>query len=291
MLLRFQPQARIVSSAYTIKILTFTASIVGPVRAIEAVQSAFPSVPCWPHVDAHDVPFQFHIQCISDNEWHLIEHGASLHRCQTLSDVQSMLVWLVNSKAVEWIGKEHLLFHAGSIAAGQSGIILPARSGSGKSTLTTALVSEGCSYFSDEAAVIDMDSGLLLPFPKAIKLEPDSLPVLASRFPELAAIEDHSDEQRQSVTYLCPPDVAWPSGPATPKLIIFPHYVSGAQTRMVAIPRTEAFERLMAHSFSAGSLAADGVHQVVRLVQGCSCYTLTVGDLDDAVKQIMLLTE
>jgi hypothetical protein len=150
------------------------------------------------------------------------------------------------------------------------------------------LVADGCTYFSDEAAVIDPDSGLLLPFQKAIKLEPASLPVLASRFPDL---EVHSVAQRRRVTYLCPPDDRWPSGPATPKLIVFPQYVNGAPTEMAPMPRSVAFERLLAHSFSAGNLAADGVKQLVRLVQGCACYELPFSDLDDAVKQIMLVVD
>ena len=48
---------------------------------------------------------------------------------------------------------------------------------------------------------------------------------------------------------------------------------------------------MLALSFSAGNLAADGVQQLVRLVQACACYDLTVGDLDDAVRQIMLVID
>jgi HprK-related kinase A len=250
------------------------------------VRQAFPTAPAWPASLSGAIQFDLHVSQTntSSDTWYVTENNTTTHKCQRLAELQSLLVWLINSRAVEWIGKDHLLFHAGAIAAGQTGIILPAQSGSGKSTLTAALVAGGCSYFSDEAAIIDPDSGLLLPFPKAIKLEPDSLPVLASRFPEL---EVNSETQSRRVTYLCPPDDRWPSGPATPKLIVFPQYVSGARTQMSAMPRSVAFERLLAHSFSAGNLAAEGIQQLVQLVQACACYELTVGDLDDAVKQIM----
>jgi hypothetical protein len=56
-----------------------------------------------------------------------------------------------------------------------------------------------------------------------------------------------------------------------------------------AIRRSEAFGRMLDHSFSAGNQAAAGVQQIVRLLQGCACYELTVGDLDEAVKQVMQL--
>jgi HprK-related kinase A len=276
--------------SYAVKIFSFRASISGPDHVIEAVRQAFPTAPAWPAALSDGVQLDLHVwqPDTTCESWRITENDMATHTCQSLAELQSLLVWLINSRAVEWIGKDHLLFHAGAVAVGQTGIILPAQSGSGKSTLTAALVADGCTYFSDEAAVIDPDSGLLLPFQKAIKLEPASLPVLASRFPDL---EVHSVAQRRRVTYLCPPDDRWPSGPATPKLIVFPQYVNGAPTEMAPMPRSVAFERLLAHSFSAGNLAADGVKQLVRLVQGCACYELPFSDLDDAVKQIMLVVD
>ena len=272
--------------ACAVRILSFTASVNGPDHVIRAVRQAFPTAPAWPASLSGEIQFDLRVSQTntSSDSWYVTEPNSTTHECKSLAELHSLLVWLINSRAVEWIGKDHLLFHAGAVAVGQTGIILPAQSGSGKSTLTAALVAEGCSYFSDEAAVIDPNSGMLLPFPKAIKLEPDSLPVLASRFPEL---EVHSGTQPRSVTYLSPPDDRWPAGPATPKLIVFPQYVSGARTQMAAILRSVAFERLLALSFSAGNLAAEGIQQLVQLVQACACYELTVGDLDDAVKQIM----
>lgn len=274
-----------------VRILSFNAYVTASERVIRAVETAFPLPLGWSDNGTAGIPVRLNVEHDNDGNdtWHVFEGSAFLRTVRDFSQLQTFLIWLINSRAVEWLSEDHLLFHAGTVAFGQAGIILPGQSGSGKSTLTAALIAQGFSYFSDEVALIDPESGSLLPFAKAVKLEPASLPILASRYPALARFNGDPAHVGTRATYLRPPDDAWPSGPVPVTHVVFPRYVSGAPTTLVEVSRTESFARLLAHSFSATTHAARGVQQIVRLLPRWACYELTVGELDDAVSQLLVL--
>jgi hypothetical protein len=71
--------------------------------------------------------------------------------------------------AVAESSPDALFIHAGAVAVGGRGIVLPGPSGAGKSTLTEALMRRGAEYFCDEFAVI-ADHGLLHPLPSWLSL-------------------------------------------------------------------------------------------------------------------------
>lgn len=62
-----------------------------------------------------------------------------------------------------------VFLHAGAVAVGGAGLIIPASSFAGKSTLVAALVKKGAVYYSDEYAVID-ENGFLNAFPKTLSM-------------------------------------------------------------------------------------------------------------------------
>ena|GEM_PF-7065954 len=267
------------TDVHTVQIGSFEVVVTGAACVVDLIREAFPSHPGWstPHTNGHGS--RLHVHEDGDDTWQVIEGDALLRHCHTLDELQAYLVWLIVSRAVERLGSDHLLFHAAAISVGQAGIILPANSGSGKSTLTAALVAAGATYFSDEIAAIEAGAGSLVPFPKAIKLEPDTLPVLSSRYPELA---DRRLLDRRA-TYVRPPVERWASEPVSPQFVIFPRYRAGAPTQLRSISRSVAFERLLEQAFSTGGQAGDGIQQIVHLIQMCSCHDLTFSDLDCAV--------
>ncbi|MBA3852816.1 MAG: hypothetical protein C0503_00285 [Gemmatimonas sp.] len=62
-----------------------------------------------------------------------------------------------------------LFVHAGVVAVGNVGIVIPGRSGSGKTTLVEALLRAGASYGSDDYAVLDAD-GMVHPYPRRLSI-------------------------------------------------------------------------------------------------------------------------
>jgi hypothetical protein len=57
--------------------------------------------------------------------------------------------------------------HAGVVAHGDRGLILPGTTGAGKTELVAALVNAGAAYYSDEFAVLD-DHGLVHPYARSL---------------------------------------------------------------------------------------------------------------------------
>ena len=67
----------------------------------------------------------------------------------------------------------HLFVHAGVVAMNGVAIVLPGRSMAGKSTLVAELVRQGCTYYSDEYAVMD-DHGHVHPYARPLSMRDTS---------------------------------------------------------------------------------------------------------------------
>ncbi len=73
-----------------------------------------------------------------------------------------------------WVGEnstERIFVHAGAVAHGGRAILLPGRTMSGKSTLVQALLRAGCSYLSDEFALLDLE-GRVHPYARPMQIRP-----------------------------------------------------------------------------------------------------------------------
>lgn len=196
------------------------------------------------------------------------------------------LEWAINTAAVEHL-KDHYLVHAGVVACGDTGVILPAASGSGKTTMVAALVAEGCRYLSDEVAVIDPRAGALLPFAKSLYIRAASRELLAPSYPELRAAASYSEADGQPLWYL-PPRSEWlPVGPVPLRVAVIPQYLPGAATVLAPAARSTVLGCLLEQSFNLQQHGGAGIAGLARLLQETACYTLTYGDLSDAVAALL----
>lgn len=81
--------------------------------------------------------------------------------------------------------ESHLLFHAGVLSlvgihedATDAGVALVGPTGHGKTTLTLELARRGWGFLSDEIAALEVSTGLLSPFPRALHPRPGTLDLL-----------------------------------------------------------------------------------------------------------------
>src|ERR1035438_2378053 len=143
-------------------------------------------------------------------------------------DAVEYLLWEVSQRAIA-SGSSHLALHAGALSWRGTGVVLPAPSGSGKSTLTAGLTAAGCEYLSDEVALVDLESGMLHPFPRALGMSQRSIgfiPGLLERLPPELGASDR-------VELYVPPDAIRPSpigGPCELRCVIGPEHGPGADT-------------------------------------------------------------
>ena len=130
------------------------------------------------------------------------------------------LQWLVNSRAIDEVSTRGTGLHAAALQRDGLTLLCPAASEHGKSTLAALMVRDGWTYLSDEAIEIEPSSGHLLPYPKAITLDPGS----QRFFPEVRPRLDDT-----ASWYVDP--LAWGDRPryrsAAPDAVVFCHFRDG----------------------------------------------------------------
>ncbi len=101
--------------------------------------------------------------------FHLVYAGAS--RVARTLDLEEALAALESDLKIHVAEKARgrVFVHAGVVAHQGRAILLPGRSHSGKSRLVDALVRAGCTYYSDEFAVLD-PRGRVHPYPAPLTL-------------------------------------------------------------------------------------------------------------------------
>lgn len=71
--------------------------------------------------------------------------------------------------------RSHILIHAGVVTYRDQSIIIAADSGHGKTTLVLTLLRRGCNFLSDEMAALGRTDNQVHPFPRSLRLRPDTL--------------------------------------------------------------------------------------------------------------------
>ncbi len=184
--------------------------------------------------------------------------------------------------------KANLLFHAAVVGQRGQMILLPGEAGSGKTTLAATLAARGFSFYSDELAVLDIESLRVTPFLLPMSIKPGSVPVLEDCYPGLSGLPVHPRADGKQVRYLMPPVASLPAKGAVGEVqaIVFPRYVSEGDQRMGPLEKGEAMRRLVHTGSSNRDLTARDVEAMIALVEKTPCYELIYCGLDEAVSFI-----
>lgn len=189
--------------------------------------------------------------------------------------------WVVTTAAVNCLRPNYLV-HAGAVAWGNCGMILPAASGRGKSSLVAKLVTDGWQYLSDEVAVIEREHGRLLPLAKSLRLHEGARSVLQSVHPRLAPASPHRALDSSPIWYLAP-DPRWlPDAPPLLRVAVIPSFDVASPTELRPASPSEILSCILNQSFNLREHGANAVGDLVRYLGAVRCYTLSFNDLDEA---------
>ena len=235
----------------------------------------------------------FDLRSSGDRDWQLLEGDSVLADGQHAGSVVPVLKQLLRERAVE--RHQYMLsVHAGVVAFGSRGILLPGAAGSGKTTLTAGLLRAGATYFSDEIAVIEAPAMQVRPLPLALTIKQGSVSPLRDLYPEIETLPVHTREDHVQVRYLAPPvwSQAVPEARCVPRWIVFPRYASDRATELRPLNRPAALGRLLQDSsVHPDALTRRNVEALVRWMRGVDCYELTFRALDEAVTLIRRIAE
>ncbi len=216
---------------------------------------------------------------------HILGNGEQLFVTRRPDEIMPHVEWAINSLVARFL-PGYLSIHASCVARAGRGVIFPAEPGRGKSTLAAGLLAAGWSYLSDEFALFDLRTGLLVPYPKALCVKAGSFAALEALGLPLQGAPVHHKRYKGRVAIVDPfairGDVV--AGPCPLTAVIFPRYVEGAAPRLEPISRARAIFELTRVSFNFPKYRARGFELLADAVAEAECFELTAGELQATVR-------
>lgn len=185
----------------------------------------------------------------------------------------------------------YLLLHAGAVARGDAGVLMPAMPGSGKSTLTAVLARRGFRLLSDEFGVLRPQDGQMIPLLRPVALKNDSIAILRAASDDAVIGPAFPKTRKGAVAHLAPQsaDVDGLHHDVRPRLVIFPQYEAGAALSIEELPQSRAFARLVVNSFNYDVLGSAGFDTLADLVIRAPAFDLRYGSWEDGLRAVEAL--
>lgn len=201
-----------------------------------------------------------------------------------LAQAFPMLEWGMN-----WCIANHchnwLIIHSAVVEKNGQGIILPAPPGSGKSTLCAALVGRGWRLLSDELAVIDPDSGKLIPMPRPVGLKNDSIEIMRTFLPQARFGPACKDTRKGTVAHMAAPDADCVNAQwVTPGWIVYPQYMAASEAVLKPHASGDSLVQLASNSFNNQLLGRRGFETLANLIDTTASFDFRYSQLEDAIR-------
>jgi HprK-related kinase A len=179
--------------------------------------------------------------------------------------------------------KNYLLLHAATVEKDGRGLVMTGESGAGKSTLAALLGERGWRLMGDEFALLDMASGDLMPFPRAVSLKNGAIGVMEAEVPAERFGPRLENTPKGAIRHMRPNGTALSrmGEGARPALILFPRFGQARDVRGVG--KAEVFMRLTQASTNYVSLGRPGFDALTRLVEGNPALAIDYPDTGTAV--------
>lgn len=176
-----------------------------------------------------------------------------------------------------------LIVHAAVLVKNNKAIIFPATPGSGKSTLSAYFALNGWQLYSDEMAIIDLESLKVMPLFRPVCLKNESIPLIKQWFPQAVLTGIAKDTQKGDVAHLRVNSFTEYKKftPADIVAIVFPKYQANTDTEPYKINKIAGFEKLAANSFNYNVLGEDGFGTIQKIIEKTQQVEVLYNDLSD----------
>jgi len=216
---------------------------------------------------------QYTLARSDDQRWMVSRLGSGFGTDTEMTSGLLALEWHLVTDA---LAKQTAFFHLHGAALatpdGRSGLLVVGESGSGKTTLMLALMQRGFLPYSDDVALIEPQSLLLHPFPRAFHLREGTRSLLGER-----SDAPLGDFERLPPGFLLPPRYA--SAPAPVRFVVFPSLRLGHPPQFVPLAPAESATMLLSQSLTLTGTPALALGTAARLTATARCGRLFMGDL------------
>jgi HprK-related kinase A len=191
--------------------------------------------------------------------------------------------------ALGW--RRHLLLHASSVEKDGRVLVMTGESGSGKSTLAALLGERGWRIMGDEFALLDCDTGAILPFPRLVSLKNQAIDVVAQTVGEARMGPLLRATAKGDIRHMVPraDAVAQMAEGGMPALLLFPRFGHAADVRPLG--QGEIFMRLTQASTNYVALGEPAFTALTRFVTTVPSRAIDFPSGDDAIAMVERLWE
>lgn len=207
---------------------------------------------------------------------------------ESLEELMSALLWQISGDTVQH-AEGYLLVHAGAVVSpGGDGVLILGEAGSGKTTLVAALVQEGFGYLSDEAAAIELATGLAHPWPRPLGFRDGSRSL--ARFAPLFDPDrgDAAAETHVGIDKIRPGAVA---SPAAVRHVIDHCYKPDTPTRLQPLSRAVGLVLMGSAAPRLRHEGERGLGVLAGVIRGAGAHVLVGGDLEQSVRAVCELVD
>ena len=178
---------------------------------------------------------------------------------------------------------KYLIFHAAVLEKNGKAVIFPAPPGSGKSTLCASLALSGWRLLSDEMAVLDIETGRVLPFVRPICLKNNSISLVKDWFPEAFISDIATDTQKGDVAHVRPPTDAVRRCNEDAELfaVVFPKFVAGSSTDVFSMTQISTLNMLIENAFNFDLFGHEGFEFISSKLPNLLLLEATYSNVDE----------
>jgi hypothetical protein len=220
-------------------------------------------------------------------QWRVYFDGVAIKTVPSPDAAIALVLWHIDEATIAH-SPGVLFFHGAAVQFGERVVMFPGAMHSGKATLTTALVRRGLSYLSNGEVAFDVAVGRAMPFPKAISLDSGTRVLFPELFPPEVFLGQESTQGHWHVDPAAIAGATLGTGGRV-ALVISPHYVPGARTRLERVTDVDALQLLLDNTYAFASLGNRGFNALVTVSQEAAIFRLEYSELDAACEVVLQL--
>jgi len=187
--------------------------------------------------------------------------------------------WLYDKPEKDWLS----FVHASAVQREGEVLLLSSASGSGKSTMAGLLMLNGFELFSDDFVPVGAADGLLYPFPAALCIKSESIPLL-----QYMGLKPFVKNRIAPLAYVKPISDSIMKKPQAARNLVFIRYRKGAGMNLNPISITEALQHFHQEAWVGDTMERAG--KFLEWFTGLNFYSLEYDDNKRAIEALTKLT-